>query len=84
MNPVKIEAILRAIVVLDALSGDRAEYRLGEIARWAKIPRSTCDRYLRSMERSGLLVHTVGWYRGDECRMFSITNVGRDFYRAIY
>lgn len=74
----KMLAILRAITVLDALSGEQGRYRLGVISQWSSIPRSTCDRKLRKMVAYGMLSEALVDYRGWPCRAFAITEVGRD------
>jgi len=84
MKPEKIEAILRAMVVLNALMGEQGSYRLGEISQWSKVSRATCDRYLRKMTECGLLIQKEKRYRGEVCRAFEISKDGQEFYHQIY
>lgn len=77
----KMLAILRAITVLDALSGRQGRYRLGTISQWSCVPRSTCDRKLRKMVEYGMLSETIEDYRNEPCRVFAITEVGRDLVK---
>lgn len=77
----KMLAILRAITVLNALSGEEGRYRLGVVSQWSQIPRSTCDRKLRQMVKLGILAETVIDYRGEPCRAFAITETGRELVK---
>jgi Fic family protein len=61
---------------LDALNGKEGSYRLGEISRWSRIPRATCDRYLKQMKALGLLTESKGVYASNPCRNFAITENG--------
>ena len=76
MNAQKFGAILRTIMVLNALKGEKGSYRLGEISQWASMPRATCDRQLRMMVACNILVVCEKKYKGDFCRVFSISEAG--------
>jgi len=79
MNADKVNAIVRTILVFDALRQEQGSYRLGEISQWSKVSRSSCDRYLRALVDMKVLDMSVRKYKGSPCRFFSITDTGREF-----
>lgn len=79
MDVYKIEAILRALSVMDALQSQEGSYRLGIVATWSCLSRATCDRYLKRMAAWGLVAISTKKYKGSLCREFGITQEGRDF-----
>jgi len=69
--------ILNTIALLNAIGQGERAYRLGVIAEFSTLPRSTCDRYLKRMTKLGLLDVEVNSYRCENCRNWSITEQGK-------
>jgi len=81
----KTLSILQAVAILDALQAKKGSYKLGEISRWSKVSRATCDRHLKRMVEWRLLKQSDGKFNGLPCRLFSITDDGHELisiYRA--
>src|SRR4051812_50087674 len=77
MSTDRVEAVERALAVLDAFQADRAEMTLAEIAAATGFYKSTILRLAASLERSGYLVRAENgvfrlgpavWRLGAGCR----------------
>lgn len=82
MNIEKILNILRAIRVLDALTGKQGSYRLSEVCRWAVMDRTTTWRYLGRMVEWKLLSVSDGEFQGKPCVFYSITADGHQLIKV--
>ena len=86
MSTDKVEAVERALAVLDAFHADRAEMKLGDIAAATGFYKSTILRLAGSLERLGYLIRAEsGVFRLGPAvwRLGSIYRAGFDLGEAI-
>jgi len=83
MKKERVEEILRVLAIFEALSQSRGAWRLGQIADWSTMSRATTDRHLVKMVDAGLLEKSEAVYAGKPCRVFSISDDGRELMQVL-